>query len=748
MAQDTHQSSLETIEVITHDRRPGQTWTPSIGTEILGFREHLEQLEIPQSDRDTVLNEALSVLSRCVPPANNAGRDTGLIIGYVQSGKTMSFTAVAALARDNGYRLIIIITGVTRNLFHQSTDRLRADLRLDTRPDPRSWQFFDNPRDRSDVRQRIASALESNESLPGIGRQTVLITVMKNGTHLDKLIGLLSTLRLDGIPALVIDDEADQASLNSRVKKGQESATFRRLNELRQSLPHHTFLQYTATPQALLLINVINALSPSFVELLTPGSAYTGGKTFFERDFRLVRSIPGREIPTDENPIQDVPSSLKQAMMLFFLGVAEGLRRGPARENRSMMIHPSKKRILHTNYAHWTREVQRNWKAILSLDTKDPDQTELLHEFHEAYKDLQSTVIDLPSFEEVLPYLKSAVQLSIITVENAAKGPTPAIDWKQVYANILVGGDVLNRGFTVKGLTVTYIPRGSGVGNADTIQQRARWFGYKSDYLGFCRVYLDDPIRNIYESYVRQEESIRQELRKFRDTGLPLREWTRRFFIAPELRPTRGNVLDLEYARGVFSNKWYEPRAPHDSASAIKENRLIVDEFLSRWSFSVEQWHDKATDDQKYLVARTPLNVAYEDLLTKIRVTKPTDLQRFTGLCLQIDRRLQQNPAEECTIYQMSLGEIRKRTAPEDNNGEIPHIHQGPTPARGVFARGEIYPGDAKIKSPAGVSIQIHNLDVFSGQGNSNIARNVPAITVWMPGDDDGAWLAGPGQIR
>lgn len=738
----------ETIEIAEHTTTTGRKWVPVIGTEVLGFLEHLEALSIPQVDRDNMLNEAISVLAHCVPPTSPTGAETGLVIGYVQSGKTMSFTAVAALARDNNYRLVIIIPGITRNLFYQSTERLQEDLRLKTRKDRRSWQFFDNPRDRPDVRQRIASALETDETLPGVGKQTIIITVMKNGTHLDNLIRLLSALRLDHVPALVIDDEADQASLNSKVNKGQESATFRRLKELRQRLPHHTFLQYTATPQALLLINVINLLSPNFVEMLTPGLAYTGGTTFFEKDFGLIRSISTSEIPTQDNPVQDVPESLKRAMMLFYLGVAAGLRHDTEGKNRSMMIHPSKRRILHENYAYWVRQIQSNWRTILvTLDEEDTDQKDLLEEFEETYSDLQSTVEGLPPFKEMTPFLKASLQQTIITVENAAKGPTPTIDWDQVYSNILVGGDVLNRGFTVKGLTVTYMPRGRGVGNADTIQQRARWFGYKADYLGFCRVYLDDPILTAYRSYVSQEESIREELRKHRDTGRPLCEWARRFFISPDLQPTRSSVLDLEYARGRFSNKWYEPRAPHDSAEAAKENNQVIDAFLAGLKSDIIQWHDKATEEQKHFVASNSLRNTYENLLTRLRTTRLTDLQRFTGLCLEIDRYLQWHPDENCTIYVMSKGKTRVRTAGE--NDEIPHILQGPTPARDQYKMGEIYPGDGKIKAASGITIQVHNLQVNRDNAiQPKTIHNVPTITVWMPDTKDADWLAGPGQKK
>src|SRR5690349_13721718 len=97
---------------------------------------------------------------------------------------------------------------------------------------------------------------------------------MKNHRHLSNLIEVLSRLRLERVPALVIDDEADQAGLNTLVRQGDESTTYQRLVALRACLPHHTYLQYTATPQAPLLINLIDVLSPAFAQVLTPGDDY------------------------------------------------------------------------------------------------------------------------------------------------------------------------------------------------------------------------------------------------------------------------------------------------------------------------------------------------------------------------------------------------------------------------------------------------------------------------------------------
>src|SRR5947209_1681023 len=115
----------ERIEMIAQAPNRGRLWMPRVGEETMSLLQ-----DFPEDNRDTVRDEAVAVLSRCVPPTASCGHETGLVVGYVQSGKTMSFTTVSALAQDNQYQMIIVITGISINLFRQSKERLQEDLRL------------------------------------------------------------------------------------------------------------------------------------------------------------------------------------------------------------------------------------------------------------------------------------------------------------------------------------------------------------------------------------------------------------------------------------------------------------------------------------------------------------------------------------------------------------------------------------------------------------------------------------------
>ncbi len=719
------------METTIQASESNELWSPVIGEETQALLDHLGLTD--QESQTRIQKEAIQVIHRCVPPNSSSGSKTGLVTGYVQSGKTMSFTTVAALACDNGYRMVIVIAGTKTNLFKQSNDRLKKDLRLDIRSD-RKWKYFENPR--GNKRQNIQSTLDTwnDSSVPKDERQTALLTVMKQNHHLQHLKDLLRNMNLEGVPILIIDDEADQAGLNNKVNQGEMSTIYRHMIELRQLLPHHSFLQYTATPQAPLLINIVDVLSPDFAEVLTPGAVYTGGKEFFLNNPKLLESIPSEEIPTKDNEVIDAPESFLYAMMVFYLGVAAGYIRDKDRGNRSMMVHPSQKTAPHGEYFHWARQVNNQWKRILSEDTTELNRIKLLESFKKAYQDLVQTVTELPSFDELVNTLPRAINQTNIQEINATGGKTPQVDWRNEYAHILVGGQAMDRGFTVEGLTVTYMPRGAGVGNADTLQQRARFFGYKRSYLGYCRVFLEQDVKDAFVSYVEHEEDIREQLKIYGNK--PLSEWKRAFLMGKALKnATRKNVLDSPLMRGGFSNDWYAPNYPHNSdEDVINTNREVVDKFWSQFTHSGEKDFGKISVKKHSFATDIPLQNTFEQLIINFRTTHPSDSLRLTGLILQVGHYLKQNPDELCDIYLIDKGDLRKRTISK-SIGKL-NLFQGRDPST---APGR-YPGDRKIKADDKLTIQIHQLNLHIETKEREI-ENVPVIAIWVPKKMEHDWV-------
>ena len=723
--ENTGNENVETVRSEENPMPPGRIWVPVVGDRLEETLKNKKNL--PDGERQTIERQTVSILGMCLPPTVATGQATGLVLGYVQSGKTLSFTCLTALASDNRFPLVIVITGTSRLLFQQSVQRLREDLRIDN---PAShawrWQFFQNPNLRQNDRDRIRAVLAEWQEPRVTEKQTCLIAVMKHHQRLNNLVDLLQTLNLQAIPALIIDDEADQAGLNTLVNQNDESRTYQRLLSLRDALPRHTYLQYTATPQAPLLINIIDVLSPRFVEVLDPGQDYVGVVDFFGRNRNLVRTIPDDETPSPDNHLAGAPESLREALRLFFIGVAAGNIQG-ASGHRSMLVHPSRLREKHADYFNWVSAVRTDWLRLLG-DQNDPDRLALLNDLRASHGNLAVTYPELPPFDQIEPVLWQSINRTYVWEVNARLGKTPEIVWQSGYSHILIGGQAMDRGFTVAGLTVTYMPREKGIGNADTIQQRARFLGYKRSYLGLCRVFLESEVQRAYTVYVDHEENLRELLRQNSAAGRSLSEWRRAFFLDQSLEPTRKCVLDLDYEHENFSSKWFYPRAPHFTQAAVEHNRALVDALVSPLRLAAIHGHGHA---------RVDLAGLYQNFLSQLQFVSPTDSQRFTGLLLQLKAFLNRNSDTPASIFLMSWspegGQVT-RIRSVDENAEIEQLFQGPNPESGNLRRGEGYPGDREITETEEFSVQIHFLQLQEKPPRSRtIAERVPVVAIWMP---------------
>jgi hypothetical protein len=732
----------EIIEIQNNSSK--DEWLPFVGDETI---ELLRSKGFANPDKtlnesgERILTETYRIMQACGNPNKPTNNETGIVIGYVQSGKTLSFTTLTALARDNNYQIVIVIAGVSTNLVNQSTQRLSNDLRLNTRFD-RKWTLLQNPSRRQDA-EIIETALAqwADPTFPKDKCRTLLITVMKNTSHLNNLVGILQGQNLQGVPTIIIDDEGDQASLNTRARwaarqgievenltENQVSTIYRRISALRSVFPHHTFLQYTATPQANLFINILDRLSPNFIRLLTPGEDYTGGIEFFRNNPNLIVEIPANEISTNNNRLFEIPESLKSALRIYYLGVVAGEINKDQR-NRTMLVHPSRLQGDHSDFTNWIRNTCNSWQRLLSGNDNE-DRRELLNEFQTSYNQLQQTVPNLQSFEDITgTNLIHAIRYTQIVEVNSRNGETPQIPWNDSYSWILVGGQSMDRGFTVEGLTVTYMPRNIGTGNVDTIQQRARFFGYKKSYLGFCRVFLDQVTIDSYNLIVSHEEDVRNRLLEFDLNNRHLNDWDREAVLDQMLNLTRRNVIYDDLDRDTFGNDWFRINAPHDTEELIETNRNSLFAFLhaNATHFSQDEGHPNRTEEQKHLVARIPIKECLENLLNKLRYTRESDSVTYSSLRGILKRYIEEHPNDECLVYLMSANSIDNwagRTRRLDRNQEIQQLFQGKNPRTGEV----IYPGDSEIKDENLLTIQIHLLNIR----DTDFTR-VPTLAIWIP---------------
>lgn len=732
----------EIIEI--QNQNSNGDWQPFVGDET---SELLRSKGFTNPDRslnqsgEKILDETYRIMQVCGNPNTTTNNETGIVIGYVQSGKTLSFTTLTALARDNNYQIVIVIAGTSDPLVTQSTKRLENDLRLNTRFD-RKWTLLSNPKRREEF-ETIETTLAqwADPTFPKERCRTLLITVMKNTSHLNNLVNILSGQSFVRVPTLIIDDEGDQASLNTRARwaarqnldiesltENQVSTIYRRINALRNVFPHHTFLQYTATPQANLFINIMDRLSPNFIKLLTPGPDYTGGTVFFRDNPNLIVEIPASEISTINNPLYEIPESLKSALRIFFLGVVAGEMQNNHR-NRTMLVHPSRLQGDHNEFTNWIRNTCNSWQRLLSGNDNE-DKRELLEEFRNSYNQLQMTVSDLPNFETLIGNdLIHALRYTQIVEVNSRHGDTPQISWNDFYSWILVGGQSMDRGFTVEGLTVTYMPRNIGTGNVDTIQQRARFFGYKRGYLGYCRVFLDQVTIDAYNFIVEHEEDVRNRLLEFHLNDRHLNDFDRVAVLNQMLNLTRRNIIYDDLDRDTFGNDWFRINAPHDTDELIEANRNALFTFLQSRAdiFNQDAGHLHRTEEQKHLVARITIQDCLQNLLNNLRYTRESDSATYSSLRGILKGYSEEHPEEECLVYLMStntIGNWTPRTRRLNRNDEIQQLFQGRNPKSGEV----IYPGDSEIKDENILTIQIHLLNL-----RDTVFSNVPTLAIWIP---------------
>lgn len=540
----------------------------------------------------TFREESSDILAHCNPhDAINNQETTHLAVGYVQSGKTMSFTGVTALAKDNGYKVIIYLAGTKNNLLDQTQKRLRKDLIGAKGTNRDYYKIHANPtlNDLDD----IIGNLESEDN------PIVLLPILKHYDHINKVSAIVTSSDfkelMNNETVIIIDDEADQASLNSygrrnsRYEEDRKSRTYDAILRLRSELPGNTYIQYTATPQANILISMQDLLSPKSHTLLTPGEGYVGGKLFFGKGKNgdLYRGALINEIPANEvfhkkyNPLAEMPQSLKDALMLHTLAVAIVVKylKVDGVNYLSMMVHPDNTKEWNKKFWEWIDNELKAWRKYMGKHDDNYDKVQMLNRFKKLLPEaLEFYGIDeKPTFDVVKPLIAEVLKSKKVYLVNTDAEAQTEIQWDDYKMHILVGAEMLNRGFTIEKLATTYMPRYTrGATNADTIQQRCRFFGYKLDYIKSCRVFLPKVSIENYLNYITHEEELRSTLASCDS----LEAAERKLLLSPSLRPTRANILPI----WVVNTRMVGMNAlqAFSSKSTIERNDELVADFLNR----------------------------------------------------------------------------------------------------------------------------------------------------------------------
>ncbi|MFD3464162.1 Z1 domain-containing protein [Nocardia fluminea] len=536
------------------------------------------------------------VVERLIDPARpKAGQTKGLVVGYVQSGKTANFTGVIAKAIDAGYRLIIVMTGTTNMLREQTQRRLDMELvgrenvlRGADESDETARQRVDYLDDEDWAKGKFVShgVRPSEVGRPDIHRMTTrdfdyrklqqglpaleferrdrtkplwhpenlytsdarLIIVKKNSSVLNNMVKDLKTTgdRLADIPTLIIDDESDQASVNTTDPKTwtaenkKRTAINRHISNLLGMLPRAQYVGYTATPFANVFVDPHDAediFPKDYLIALERPSGYMGASDFHDMD----SSIPEGEKTfansaekahlriADDDRDQDAEEErqLQNALDSFVLAGAIKLFRQASDlekysrpfRHHTMLVHETMRKDGHRSRADAIRD---KWRTGGYLTGSALGRLQTLYtEDFAAVTDALKFGDPMPgSFDELAPHIsRAARQIApngdpVLVVNSEKDIEQEALDFdKRPVWRILVGGNKLARGFTVEGLTVTYYSRNAG--HAEALMQMGRWFGFRPGYRDLVRLFITARVRNALEAACWDEEDFRAELRQY-----------------------------------------------------------------------------------------------------------------------------------------------------------------------------------------------------------------------------------------
>lgn len=688
-----------TIELLTPLYGPHKV---HIGERTVAFMN--SQTKLDEAGKDIIIEEAMKILEHCILPGCN-DNITNIAVGYVQSGKTLSFTTLTALAADNGYRIVVYLTGTKTNLQNQTSARLQKDLKVGDNDD---YILVETNDSTVSTESYIRNILDS-------GPEVLLIPILKHYVHINKLASIfsvpaLATL-LKNYGVLIIDDEADQSSFNTYAKKnaGKEdwvaddfSKTYESILNLKKSLPSHSYIQYTATPQAAFLIDSNDILSPTYHTVLTPGKGYTGGKFFFKnKDLQLISIIPDEEIYNHkDNPLKSIPNTLTHALREYLLSVAIVVLIQKRETFLSMMIHVDGRCDTNELFSNWAESTKQKWIDALRGPADDFGTQMVRNSFRPAYESITRYMKDAPSFDETMNELVRAMIRTKVHLVQSGTTAGQGISWKSEKGHILVGADMLNRGFTIEHLSMSYMPRTSkGKSNADTIEQRCRFFGYKMNYIDVCRVYLSTKSLVEYNDYVDHEETLRAGLNQCESLA-EFSKHSNAMLLADTLNPTRTNILSSKLVRNKMSG-WRQMI----SLECREQNNLYIRSFLEELPYDFEYCPDYEG------------NIVRNHRFVKIPITEFIEFFKRVsyGDVPNITRR---NVTIQYLIYlrdivgidYVRLYELAYKAKKLDDLRS--HKAKGLTNIQMGYAKNGSYPGDREFKADDTVCFQLHHYRV------------------------------------
>lgn len=500
----------------------------------------------PESAGEVVrsIDEAtFTIMQKMANPGRTPFSYKGMVVGYVQSGKTANFTALIAKAADAGYKFIIVLAGIHNVLRRQTQVRLDKEL-TGVRDVQGPGVYIEQP-GAAKAWNRLTTA-DNDFSTDNLGlfsnyceRETPSLAIVKKNVRvLERLISYVEQASEEdraNMPILVIDDEADQASVdgNANDPDSNPTRTNEKIRELLSLFSRKTYVGYTATPFANALIDMstehnrlADDLYPrNFIISLPKPNGYFGASDIFQGDLsgNFVQRIPAeRDQLIGTNAITE---SLARAIDQFLLGCCVRNLRNDHDKPMSMLIHVShlidEMTIVKQIVDDYIEVISGRYNNASLQPTLKEEFNEIWNNYIEDAHIISSQQDDpnrVPDFDDVWTELKQVFDVLRIMELNSSSDDRLDYTTGEEMKVIAVGGNQLSRGLTLEGLMISYYLRESR--QYDTLLQMARWFGYRQGYEDLTRIHTTALIWDFFEHLALVEEELRSEIYRYEEDEL------------------------------------------------------------------------------------------------------------------------------------------------------------------------------------------------------------------------------------
>lgn len=634
------------------------------------------------STLDRIADEVLDLMGD--PSKDGQWKRRGLVMGDVQSGKTATYIALCCKAADAGYRLIILMTGTLENLRRQTQERLDAGfVGLD------SAGLLSQQRITREVgvglldRRRTAGVFTSKTTdfksslMNTLGfrlnsfREPVLVVVKKNKRILENLENWLRSYNADAngridIPVLLIDDEADNASINTNPANSDPTAINERIRALLNLFTRSSYVGFTATPFANIFIDpdsdrdmIGDDLFPRhFIYSLESPTNYIGSQIIFGDNATLdiLREINDAEevFPPRHRRnliIDHLPESLLEALRFFILSNTLRDLRGEGNTHRSMLVNVSRFTDVQDQLAgmldYELREINREIRNYSQLTPAEASRSVKIAAIRSIWeREFGGAGFEWPDVQRAL--LRAALPIEVRAV-NQRTGAA-SLDYSAYRDTglrvIAVGGNSLSRGLTLEGLSTSYFLRNSQM--YDTLLQMGRWFGYRDGYADLCRIWLSEEASSWYQHITSATEELRGEIRRMSSINLTPEDFGLKVRAHPDalIVTARNKMRSAQTIERVISvsGEGIETPRLQKSQDINRANMLAVETLIaalaaagkpneiSRWGNNI--WNNVPKDIVCQFLGRFdshPLNTTFQrdSLVSFLERTDEQMLQRW-----------------------------------------------------------------------------------------------------------------------